>query len=271
MAHSNSNGALKFVGAGAAAIVGGVAIGYLFGGARSPHTPEQIAPPTVPAISTPVRSAPPPDTRLHGGNGNYTAPGAPHITIQEESAPTMRRVNRTAPTPPADTEASQEAPPPVKLSPTKTPDPNSLDTATGSEPTTPVNNTTPDTPATPAAPPKDTPAPSPAAPADPDFEHVTKPSDSESGQQGVGKVSESSTKAQYRVQTGAYTDEGNARSIADQLRGEGYTASTRSERQGDHLVYKVQAGAYHSKNGANKAAEDLQKKGFSAYVYPLTP
>jgi cell division septation protein DedD len=119
--------------------------------------------------------------------------------------------------------------------------------------------------------PKDNSAPSSPAPADPDFEHVTKPAVPESGQQGVGRAPDSSGKAQYRVQTGAYTDEGNARSVSDQLRGEGYTTSTRSERQGDHLVYKVQAGAYRSKNGANRAAVDLQKKGFPAYVSPLTP
>jgi cell division protein FtsN len=268
VARSNSSGALKYIGAGVAAIIGGVAIGYLAGGARTPHTVEQAAPPPVPVVSTPVRSAPPPDTRLHAGDGNYTAPGAPRITIQEESAPTMRRVNRTVPTPPADTEASQEALPPAKSSSDQTPKPGPADTAPSSDTPTPPDSAPSDTP---PPLPKDNSAPSSPAPADPDFEHVTKPAVPESGQQGVGRAPDSSGKAQYRVQTGAYTDEGNARSVSDQLRGEGYTTSTRSERQGDHLVYKVQAGAYRSKNGANRAAVDLQKKGFPAYVSPLTP
>lgn len=268
MARSNSNGALKFVGAGAAAIVGGVAIGYLFGGARTPHPTEQTVPQTPPAVTAPERSAPPPDTKLHAGSGNYTAPGAPHITIREESAPTLRRVNRTVPTPPADTEASQEATPPAKLATdqsldTNTPDANNSSSNDSSTPN-PTPSASPDTSDTPPAPPKDNTQPSKPAPADPDFEHVVKPKDTESSQEG-------GSKAQYRVQTGAYTDEGNARSVADQLRGQGYTASTRSERDGDHMVYKVQAGAYRSKNGANKAVGDLQKKGFSAYVTPITP
>ena len=259
------------VGAGVAVIVGGVAIGYLFGNARAPRAVEQTPPQPVPVISAPVKSAPPPDTRLHAGDGNYTAPGAPRITIQEESAPTMRRVNRTVPTPPADTEASQEAPPTPKPSSNQTPDTNSSNPAPSSDTPAPPDSAPSDTSSPAPAPPKDNSAPNPPAQTDPDFEHVTKPTDPESGQQGTGQVPQSGGKAQYRVQTGAYTDEGNARSIADQLRGQGYTTSTRSERQGDHLVYKVQAGAYRSKNGATKAAEDLQKKGFPAYVSPLTP
>ena len=272
MARSNSSGALKFVGAGAAAIVGGVAIGYLFGGARTPHPTEQITPQPAPAVTAPARSAPPPDTKLHAGSGNYTAPGAPDITIHEESAPTLRRVNRTAPTPPADTEASQEASPAKPTLDhaldTNTPDTSTNGDATNGDATNATPNLTPgaspDNSDTPPAPPKDNTPPNKPAPADPDFEHVVKPKDTESGQEGAPK-------AQYRVQTGAFTDEGSARSIADQLRGAGYTASTRSEMEGDHIVYKVQAGAYRSKNGANKAAEHLQKRGFSAYVSPIAP
>jgi len=259
VARSNSSAVLKYVGGGVAAIVGGVAIGLLIGDMRASHSSEQVVQQPAPIVSAPVTpSAAPPILRPHA-NGNYTAPGAPRIVIHEENAPILRRVDRAAPTPPADTEASQEAPPPVQVKPAK----DSSDTAptdgAGGGAITPT--TTPgDT-----APPTDNskpPAP-PAAPSDPDFEHVGKPGDAESGQEGG--------KAQFRVQTGSYTDESNARSVADQLRGQGYTASTRSEREGDHLIYKVQAGAYRSKNGANKAAGDLQKKGFPAYVAPITP
>ena len=267
MARSNSSGVLKVVGAVAAAIVGGVAIGYLVGDVRTPHPAEQVVQQPVPPLSAPtVPTAPPPALRPHS-SGNYTAPGAPRIVIREESAPTLRRVDRTAPVAPADTEASQEAPPPVKAR--REPEPSDsetapTDTGAGSDATPPAS-ATPDNTPSPADNAKP-PAP-PPAPTDPDFEHVVKPGDSESGQQGTDKAD----KAQFRVQTGAYTDESNARSIADQLRGQGYTASTRSEREGDHLVYKVQTGAYRSKSGAAKAAGDLQKKGFPAYVAPITP
>ena len=261
MARSNSKGALKVVAAGAAAIVGGVALGLLIGGGRTSHTSEQVVQQPAPPLSAPATPAAAPPTLRPRANGNYTAPGAPRIVIREESAPILRRVEQPVPTPPADTEASQEAPPPVKTNPAKEKsDAAPPDSAAPSD-ATPTTTTQDD-----AAPPKDDskpPAP-PAAPADPDFERVGKPADPESGQESGGK-------AQFRVQTGSYTDESNARSIADQLRGQGYTASTRSEREGDHLVYKVQAGAYRSKSGANKAAGDLQKKGFPAYVAPIAP
>jgi len=261
VARSNSYGTLKAVGFGAAAIVGGAAIGLLIGGGRGVHTAEQVAQQPATELSAPTAPPAAPPTLRARANGNYTAPGAPHIVIREESAPTLRQVNRTVPTPPADTEASQEAAPPVKVKlPQETSDAPATDGAdAGSAAPTP---TSPATDAAPAAGDGKPPAP-PPAPADPDFERVGKPGDAESGQEGG--------KAQFRVQTGSYTDESNARSIADQLRGQGYSASTHSEREGDHMVYKVQAGAYRSKNGANKAAGDLQKKGFPAYVAPITP
>jgi len=261
VARSNSNGALKIAGGAAVAIVGGVAIGYLIGDVRASHPSEQVVQQPAPPLSAPMVPPAAPPTLRPRTNGDYTVPGAPRIVIREESTPTLRRVDRLAPTAPADTEASQEAPPPVKAKHAKEPsDTTPADSSAGDD-TMPPPAATPDNTAPPMNDSKP-PAP-PAAPADPDFERVGKPGDPESGQE--------SGKAQFRVQTGSYTDESNARSIADQLRGQGYTASTRSEREGDHLVYKVQAGAYRSKNGANKAAGDLQRKGFPAYVAPITP
>jgi len=261
VARSNSNGTLKAVGFGTAAIVGGAAIGLLIGNVRASHPSEQVVQQPAPELSAPsIPSAPPPTLRAHG-NGDYTAPGAPHILIREESAPTLRRVDRTVPPPPADTEASQEAAPPAQVKPIKnTSGAAPADTA-GTGDAAPTS-ATPTTDAAPITDDSKPPAP-PPAPADPDFERVGKPGDGEAGQEGG--------KAQFRVQTGSYTDESSARSIADQLRGQGYTASTRSEREGDHTVYKVQAGAYRSKSGANKAAGDLQKKGFPAFVAPIAP
>ena len=284
MARSQSNTVVKVLGAGFAVIAGGAAFGYLFGSAHLPHPPEQTAPPSV-STTLPVTPAPKLNPALihpHTANGNYTAPGAPHITIEEQSEPILRRVT-PPPAPAADPEASQEATvPPVKntvpaASPADTVSPTPSDTGSAS----PTPNTASGT-STPAV---SSPPSPPPAPADPDFERVNtpkpSPSDPEAGQQGGDKAqsgksqtnnfSENGVRAQFRVQTGAYTDESSARTVADTLRSQGFTASTRSERDGDHFVYKVQVGAYRSKDGASKAAGDLQKKGYPAFISPMTP
>lgn len=279
MARSQSNTVVKVLGAGFAVIAGGAAFGYLFGSAHLPHPAEQTTPPAVSA-ALPLPSAPKLNPSLihpRTANGNYTAPGAPRITIEEQSEPILRRVT-PPPAPAADPEASQEATvPPVKTPATATPD----DSVSGTPADTGSAVPSPDARPGASAPAVSTPPPPPPAPADPDFERVNPPkpgaSDPETGQQGGDKAQNGRTQTdtgirpQFRVQTGAYADESNARSVADTLRSQGFTASTRSERDGDHLVYKVQIGAYRSKNGASKAADDLQKKGYPAFISPMTP
>lgn len=279
MARSNSGGALKVAGAVAAAIVGGVTIGYLYGDVKNGGAAGQPVTPSQPVgtVSTPPAPAHAPDLRPRPTNGNYTAPNAPRIVIHEDAAPVVRRVSPATPTPPTDSEASQETGQPVL-------------TATRQKrhggPALPAPAVGADTPATaptvgadtPPAPPADgtTIAPPagnsttpPAAPADPDFERGGgKPGDTAPP---AGPDAGKAKKPQFRVQTGAYTDESSARTIADALRGQGYAAHTRSERNGDHLVYQVQAGAFRSRAGASRAAGDLQRKGFPAYVSPIAP
>lgn len=284
MARSQSSAGMQFVkwaGAAAAAVVGGVAIGYLFfGNARVAHPPEPLEQPPVSATLAPSPAISPSTIHPRVSNGNYTAPGAPHIVIEEERQPILHRVTPAAPRP--DPEATQEA-----AAPTAPPDAGhatpagAASTPAGSAGPASTPASAPDTNSGSSVPSVSAP---PATPADPDFEHVNtgvKPaagpgtSDPESGQQGgqgQGSGGQSdSGKSQFRVQTGAYTDESNARSIADLLRSQGYVTSTRSERDGDHLVYKVQIGAYRSKNGADKAADDLQKKGYPAFISPISP
>lgn len=277
-----SNTVVKVLGAGFAVIAGGAAFGYLFGSAHLPHSAEQTAAPSVSA-TLPATSVPKLNPSLihpHTANGNYTAPGAPRITIEEQSEPVLHRV-APPPAPAADPEASQEATvPPVKAAPQATPadatNPAPADLGSPSP--------SPDTQPGPAPPSVSAPSSPPPVPADPDFERVNTPkpatSDPEAGQQGGDKakgksqtnnVPENGIRAQFRVQTGAYTDESNARTVADTLRSQGFAASTRSERDGDHLVYKVQVGAYRSKDGASKAAGDLQKKGYPAYISSVGP
>jgi len=281
---------LKFVGAAAAVLVGGATIGYLIGEVKTGGAPSQPVAPGQPVgiVSTPPAPAHTPDLRPHPTNGNYTAPNAPRIVIHEEQTPILRRVSPTPP--PTDSEASQETGLPVTTRHSRHGDVVTAPPADGTGTDAIAPPVSPDAPPAPpadggiSAPPADggssappagssgTHAP-PAPPADPDFERgggqpggVTPNAPASSPDRG-GKAQ----KAQFRVQTGSYTDESNARSVADDLRGQGYTAHTRSERDGDHLVYKVQAGAYRSRSGASKAADDLQKKGFPAYVSPITP
>lgn len=264
------SGVWKYVGAAAVAIVGGVGIGYLFGGARTPRAPEQPVPPSATVLTPPATpGVSPASIRPQTTNGNYTAPNAPRITIREEQTPIMRRVT-PPPTPPIDSEASQEAVLTPKPSRRTTTDAAPSDSTTpaplDSNPLTtpPTVNTGPAAPDPGSTAPATRPAPKPPANADPDIEQVTP--------RGTpAPPPDTATHAQFRVQTGAYADEGNARSVADQLRSQGYSTSTRSERDGDHLVYKVQVGAYRSKSGATKAADDLQKKGVPVYVTPIGP
>lgn len=256
MARNQSNTGLKIAGAATAAIVGGVAIGYLIAGTHPPRTTETLAPQPAPIVSTPT-PVKLPVAHPHTGNGDYSAPGAPRIAIREESMPIMRRVTQ-APGVVTDAEASQEVAPAVKPTRVKAADTSKPNTDTGGDAAPPAPADAGDTAKAVPTPP----TPAPPSPTDPDFEHVGKPADPESGQEGGGK-------AQFRVQTGSYSDESKARSDADELRSQGFNTSTRSEREGDHLVYKVQVGAYKSKGGANKAAEDLQKKGYPAYISPI--
>ena len=277
MARSQSNTVIKVLGAGAAVVAGGAAFGYLFGGAHLPHAPEQT---TQPPVSTttlpPTPKLNPSAIHPHLANGNYTAPGAPRIVIEEQSQPILRRVAPPR-VPAADPEATQEAAPKetkpaAETMPTDTTRPVTGDTS-GTTPTPDTNSGGTVPVATAPSPPSP-----PPTPADPDFEHVNgapKPAtaDPENGQQGGKTPGEKADtgRAEFRVQTGAYTDESSARTAADTLRSQGYPTSTRSERDGDHLVYKVQVGAYRSKDGATKAASSLQKRGYPAFIAPVGP
>ena len=182
-----SNTVVKVLGAGFAVIAGGAAFGYLFGSARLPHPPVQTTPPSVSA-TLPLTSAPKLNPSLihpHTANGNYTAPGAPRITIEEQSEPILRRVT-PPPAPAADPEASQEATvtPPKTTVPETAPADTTSASSDGTSSTSPSPDASPGTSAPAVSPP---PSP-PAAPADPDFERVNtpkpSPSDPEAGQQG---------------------------------------------------------------------------------------
>jgi cell division septation protein DedD len=240
----------------------GTAIGYyVIGGARDTHSVSAI--PTTPAPAAETTVSPPAKSvaqiHPHATNGNYTAPGAPHIRIVEEKTPSLTDETHTSSddTPPrstasSDSEASQESAP--------TPATQSASASAGDQ--------TSDTPSSPP------PADSSAAPdtasssSDADYEKTTVHSDTGAAQVTANAVS---GRALFRVQTGSFAAARNAKILADALRNRGYNASTRSERDGDKTVYKVQTGAYRTKAAAGKAALDLQREGYPAYVSAVSP
>ncbi|MDQ2799320.1 MAG: SPOR domain-containing protein [Armatimonadota bacterium] len=265
MARNNSAGAFKFAAAAVAAIVVGISVGYLIGGAHSSrNSGVQIAQQPAPLLSAPGSTLP----HAKGAarpNGDYTAPGAPRIQIREEKHPQLTRsADETVPaiTPPKvtkpDSEASQQG-----------------DTVKSNN-TVPAANPNGD-PNPPAAPnvngdngsSSNTAGPLPdngaASPNGTDFEHVSTHPDAEGSQAGTDD------RARYRVQAGAFPEEKNARVLAAALRDRGFSASTRADREGDKTVYRVQIGAYRTRTDAGKAALDLQRNGYPAYVAPISP
>lgn len=260
--HSNT---VKYV-AGAVAVVGvAFCLGYFVIGGSRPQTPpentevQNAIPPPAPASVKPVstRIA----TTVRTQNGEYTAPGAPRIEINEDKTPSLTDTTKMQPKPqnaakPNDPEASQEASPTPRTASVVAPSP---DTAT-----VPATDATPpgtDTTATDGT--NATPQPTPGTTGDPDSEQVTGHGDSTSAQDGSGG------QAQYRVQAGSFVAADNAKALADALKKRGYLTSTRAERDGDRTVYKVQIGAYRTRSAADKAAQDLQSSGYPASVSPI--
>ncbi len=263
---ARNNNAVKYLARSVAIVAVAFGVGYyVIGGARPQPTPPEnvvpanVAPPTAPAPAKPVIIGRAPRTQ----NGEYTAPGAPRISIVEERSPSLLDTSKLQPKPavkPADSEASQEAAP--------TPKPVAADTTPADTASDGTDTPAPSPDAPTATPPDDgtTPAPDAKASADPDTEKVAGASgDSEAGQDGV------SGKAQFRVQAGTFVAPENAKALADALRRRGYATSTRPQRDGDKTVYQVQVGAYRTKSAADKAAQDLQSSGYPASVSPTGP
>ena len=211
----------------------------------------------------PRPSRPPPVVRPHLTNGDYTAPGAPRIAIHEESAPVMRRVNRTVPTP--DPEATQEARTRPLNRPSRTNRPCLRNRVT--------------TRCLPRRPPRQM-----AATTLPLRQATTPrrlrrrlphPPTRTLSMSASRAMPSPARKAAARPSFGfkpALTPMKVRLAVMPMRCGvRASRTSTRSERSGNHLVYKVQVGAYKSKNGASKAADDLQKKGYPAYISPIGP
>ncbi len=272
---ARTNNTLKNTGLIVAVVAAAFGIGYfVLGGPRPAPAPTDTlsVPATVsaPAAAPRVSAAPDPHILPRAKNSDYTAPNAPRIRIVEEKPSSMTLTRRPAvpdasadassSASSADSEASQAAAPNETSS--------STDTGSGSAAGT-SSATGSDTPGSGNAPL----IPPPAAPAntagtqDQDFEQISGHGNAEAGQDGAA----GGGKAQFRVQTGSFAAQQNARVLADALRSRGYTTSTRAEQEGGKTVYKVQIGAYRSRAAADKAAQDLQKSGYPAYSSPISP
>ncbi len=271
---ARTNNTLKNTGLIAAVVAAAFGIGYfVLGGSRPAPAPTDIvsAPAAAPAtVAAPrVTSAPDPHILPRTKNSDYTAPNAPRIRIVEERSSSLTLTRRPAqPQAPADTvpgtatdsEASQAA---AATTPS-----SQADTASGSTGGTGTSTTSDTSSSTaPLIPPAAPGAGSASGSPDQDFEQVGGHGSAEAGQDGAA----GGGKAQFRVQTGSFAAQQNARVLADALRSRGYTTSTRAEQEGGKTVYKVQIGAYRSRAAADKAAQDLQKSGYPAYSSPISP
>ncbi len=269
------NNTLKNTGLIVAVVAVAFGIGYFaLGGSHTAPAPIDTLP-TPASGPTPVaapRLAAAPDTHIapRTKNSDYTSPNAPRIRIVEGSPSSLTITRRPAqPEAPADTssassrdsEASQAAMPADTSSTT--------DISAGSTPSAPsaAGSDTPGSGDTPLIPPAAAPANTASGTPDQDFEQVGGHGNSEAGQDGANPGG----KAQFRVQTGSFAAQQNARTLADALRGRGYSTSTHAEQENGKTVYKVQIGAYRSRAAADKAAQDLQKSGYPAYSSPISP
>ncbi len=272
---ARTNNALTNTGLIVAVVAGAFGIGYfLLGGPRpAPATTDTLSVPAAApsSVAAPrVTAAPDPHILPRTKNSDYTAPNAPRIRIVEERTPSLTLARRPAVLqPPADaasassrgSEASQAAASPAAASGTDTGGGGAGNGSSGTGSDTPGSGSAPLIP--PAAAPANTTSGAP----DQDFEQIGGHGGAEAGQDGAG----SGGKAQFRVQTGSFAAQQNARVLADALRSRGYATSTRAEQEDGKTVYKVQVGAYRSRAAADKAAQDLQKSGYPAYSSPISP
>ncbi len=288
MARKNSNSALPLTAAAVSVVVVSGLVGYyVLGGSHPSSQPvtvpivEQTPPPSTPRVVHPAGP--------RSKNADYSAPGAPQIAISEDKSPTIvnaahshdaeaSQAGTSIPTPDTeapqtgDTGAASSSPPPATSSPDASSSSNpssgtptgSADTNSGSDSIPPPPGDTAHSPST--QPSKTTTPPKSSGSNDHDFEQINgSPSHTgDAGSTAPGGIL-------YRVQTGSFADERNARILAATLASQGFTTSTRATTEGGKTVYKVQVGAYRSHTAAAKAVSDLQHSGYPAYISSGSP
>jgi len=240
----NSSGFWKWVGAAVLVVVIGLALGFYLSGPPADETATVAAnqanagnastadPNSVSAVSS--TAAPSAVSPKPGPLSNFTAKGAPKITIIEEDPSIKRSI----------------APPPTVASTSATPPPPTSvpDATAAQEPATTLPGTATAETAPPAAQTETTPVAQPptVSPA------VATPTES-------GPL--------YHVLVGTtFASEKNARIFAADLRHRGFMAMTASVTSDSGTVYKVQVGAYRNRLSAEQTASQLQQSGFPAYI-----
>jgi rare lipoprotein A len=85
--------------------------------------------------------------------------------------------------------------------------------------------------------------------------------------QVIGEKSSNTTPYTWRVQVGAFLDEGRARYLAEELRREPYSkVLVHAQRQGGQTFYKVWVGEFNDRVQADRVALRLRQNGRSAIV-----
>jgi len=72
----------------------------------------------------------------------------------------------------------------------------------------------------------------------------------------------------FTIQVGAFTDEGNAVSVKEDLLSKGFTAYLLNERGAAGLLCKVRVGKYSDRKAAKRTAEQLMNEGYPARIIP---
>ena len=72
----------------------------------------------------------------------------------------------------------------------------------------------------------------------------------------------------FTIQVGAFTDEGNAVSVKEDLLGKGFSAYLLNERGAAGMLCKVRVGKYSDRKAAKRTAEQLMNEGYPARIIP---
>ena len=263
---------------GLVVLAGGVAAGYYFIGGRNDNS-GNVSSTLPPAPTAPVENSSSGNTSAHAvvkhiasAAGQFTAPGAPSIEIDETKVTPPKPVAAPAlPPMPADTEASQTG---AASDAGSVPDSSSTsDTPSdsGATDSTAANSSTTSSQSTSSAAPTDATNGTGAndtansAPDSVNANNETNTTGGTAGTNGSGTTPPINSNL-YHVVAGVVHSESNAKSIESALRHKGYTATILHQTNSSGDTYTVQIGAYSSQVTADEMVSSLEHDGFPASV-----
>ena len=266
---------------GIAILAAGFGVGFYYLGGQNKNSDNASTPgATTPPSADQTAALPSSVRRPPADAGEYTAPGAPTVEIEETPVTSATPASTPAAQSATDSEASQTG------LPTATPDDGSVSSSTA----TGTQNAT-----TGAAPDQNN--PNPGSTPDPNANSLTtdpnaaKPASTPVGQNSVNSQNgsgnantdnqsgttlsanlsthssdQSGSGVLYHVQAGAFGNEKNADILASALQHKGYAAMTVHQVSNGQDSYVVQVGAYSSGITADSVVGALQHDGFPASV-----